>query len=452
MSLPQKTPTQSRTGRAPTSFRDRREAGRSLAQRLSHLAQEPGRIVLALPRGGVPVAFEVAAALDAPLDVFIVRKLGVPGHEELAMGAIASGGIVVENEDVLKHLPLRHELLRAVSARETEELRRREALYRGEAAPMAIDGRTVIVVDDGLATGATMRAAVEALRRQRPRRLVVAVPVAAPDASAAMRRIADEVVCVIEPRDLRAVGIWYDDFTQTTDREVQELLARARRISSSAATPHPVAIGVGDVQLLGDLTVPDLARGVVLFAHGSGSGRLSPRNRHVANALTRRSMATLLVDLLTEQEERVDERTRELRFDIALLAKRLGGAVEWLGAHAATEGLPVGLFGASTGGGAALVTAAQRPERIAAVVSRGGRPDLASDLLPLVRCPTLLVVGALDTQVIALNRAAMAEMRSEVSLVVVPGATHLFEQPGALERVASLAGDWFLKHFPEPVR
>ncbi len=204
-----------------------------------------------------------------------------------------------------------------------------------------------------------------------------------------------------------------------------------------------VRVPIGDTWLHGDLGVPENIGGLVLFAHGSGSSRHSPRNRHVADVLRRHGLATLLIDLLTAPEEELDERTAELRFDINLLAGRLVAIVDWLRRRKDTGALPIGLFGASTGGGAALVAAAARPQDVAAVVSRGGRPDLARSALRLVACPTLLIVGGRDAAVIGMNRAAMAEMRGPVELQIVPGATHLFEEPGALDRVANLAADWF---------
>jgi dienelactone hydrolase len=204
--------------------------------------------------------------------------------------------------------------------------------------------------------------------------------------------------------------------------------------------------GVG--RLAGDLVLPEQARGVVLFAHGSGSSRHSPRNRAVARALNDNGFATLLLDLLTEDEEQVDLRTAALRFDIRLLAQRLALGVDWLGGQAATEELAVGLFGASTGAAAALVTASERAARVRAVVSRGGRPDLAGPALWRVTAPTLLIVGARDTQVLELNRQAATALAGANKTVVVPGATHLFEEPGALEKVAALAGEWFKEHFP----
>jgi predicted phosphoribosyltransferase len=210
-------------------FRDRREAGRVLAQKLAGYANRPDVIVLALPRGGVPVAYEVAAALHAPLDVFLVRKLGVPGHEEYAMGAIASGGVRVLNEEVVQALGIPDFRIEAAAAREEQELARRERAYRGSRPPPDVKGRTVILVDDGLATGASMQAAVTALRRLEPARIVVAVPTAAPETCEQMRALADEVVCASTPEPFRAVGLWYEDFSQTSDEEVCALLAQARQ-------------------------------------------------------------------------------------------------------------------------------------------------------------------------------------------------------------------------------
>jgi predicted phosphoribosyltransferase len=212
-------------------YRDRREAGKSLAELLREYAGRDDVVVLALPRGGVPVAYEVAKALRAPLDVFTVRKLGVPGNPELAMGAIATGGVLVLDQQLIQMLGIdRSELERAVTA-ELRELERREAAYRGERAPPDLTGKTVILVDDGLATGSTMRAAALAVRQLNPARIVVAVPVAAEETCDAFRDVVDEIVCGITPRPFQAVGIWYDDFAQTSDEEVHELLARAAQPS-----------------------------------------------------------------------------------------------------------------------------------------------------------------------------------------------------------------------------
>jgi putative phosphoribosyl transferase len=225
--------------------------------------------------------------------------------------------------------------------------------------------------------------------------------------------------------------------------------ALAEKTVAQQTAPHrqlPVVIPADGVSLSGDLTLPQDAPGVVVFAHGSGSGRFSPRNRAVAGALARAGLGTLLMDLLTEQEEAVDLRTRHLRFDIGLLGRRVVATVDWLASEPSTSQLPVGCFGASTGAAAALIAAAERPARVGAVVSRGGRPDLAGDALRRVRAPTLLIVGGNDPEVLRLNEEALAALSGEARLEVLPGAGHLFEQPGELERVSLLARDWFLRH------
>jgi putative phosphoribosyl transferase len=214
-----------------------------------------------------------------------------------------------------------------------------------------------------------------------------------------------------------------------------------------------VQVSIGNVTLEGNLTLPDKASGIVLFAHGTGSSRHSPRNRHVAEILNQAKFATLLVDLLTAEEEAIDLRTAHLRFDICLLANRLIGATNWLLVYPDTQNLRIGYFGASTGAGAALLAAAERREAVGAVVSRGGRPDLAGPALTRVRAPTLLIVGGNDFQVIELNRAAFEQLHCEKRFVIVPGASHLFEEPGALDQVAALARDWFQSYLaPEESR
>jgi dienelactone hydrolase len=224
------------------------------------------------------------------------------------------------------------------------------------------------------------------------------------------------------------------------------------QVQTETGEERLVYVQTGIVTLTGNLVVPEDASGIVLFAHGSGSSRLSPRNRSVARELSGRGLATLLIDLLTPEEERVDIETAHLRFDIDLLADRLAGAKEWLTGQPETRDFRIGYFGASTGAAAALVAAAVQPESIGAVVSRGGRPDLAGDLLPRVQASTLLIVGGDDFPVIQMNRQAFAQLTCKKKLEIVPGATHLFEEPGALKTVARLAGDWFLQHLSAPRR
>lgn len=220
-------------------FRDRRDAGRQLAARLRRYADRGDVLVLALPRGGVPVAYEVAQELNAPLDVFLVRKLGVPGHEELAMGAIASGGVRVLNEDIVNYLGIPDEVIDAVAIREQRELKRRERAYHGDRPPPDVKDRVVILIDDGLATGSTMRAAAESLRLQKPQRIVVAVPVSSPETCSQFRSEVDEIVCAFTPEHFQGVGLWYEDFSQTSDEEVRELLKQATQKQHHVASSAP---------------------------------------------------------------------------------------------------------------------------------------------------------------------------------------------------------------------
>jgi len=210
-----------------------------------------------------------------------------------------------------------------------------------------------------------------------------------------------------------------------------------------------VSVRTGNVQLQGNLRIPPAADGIVVFAHGSGSGRHSPRNRFVADVLVNAGLATLLIDLLTQEEEMIDLQTAEIRFDIRLLAERLGGVTDWLAGEPSTAALSIGYFGASTGAAAALIAAADRPRTVRAIVSRGGRPDLAEPFLRRVRQPTLLIVGGADDVVIHLNRQALKELGGIKRLLIIPGATHLFEEPGELEQVAALASQWFLRYLDE---
>lgn len=417
-------------------YADRRAAGRALARHLAGHATEDA-LVLGLPRGGVPVAAEIASALDLPLDVWVARKLGAPSNPEFGVGAIGPGDVRILDERAIDMLGIPAGVLDQIAHDEAMEMERRLALYRGDPRPPDVAGRDIILVDDGLATGVTARAAVESLRRLGASRVTLAVPVGAPDSVELLRHVADDVVCPEQPEDFRAVGLWYDDFRQTTDEEV---------IAALGPRAREVRIPVGGDAIVGDLTVPNGARGLVLFAHGSGSGRKSPRNREVAQRLQREGLATLLVDLLTEAEARVDERTRQHRFDIDLLARRLVAAVDWLRAEPTTREMTVGLYGASTGAAAALVAAAERREQFACVVSRGGRPDLAGPALSRAWAPTLLIVGGEDHQVLELNEQAYEQIPGEKRLEIVPGATHLFEEPGTLEAAARLAADFLRSH------
>ncbi len=451
-------------------FRDRAHAGRLLAAKLErYRAERP--IVLGLTRGGVPVAFEVARHLVADLDVIVVRKIGAPGSPEYAIGAIAEGGAVYVNREALRDVGIGDDQVADLAEREAVELARRVRAYRGDHKMPDLAGRTVLVVDDGVATGATARAAGRSARQRGAARLVLAVPVIAAASEAELRSDFDEVIAVDLPEAFYAVSQWYERFTQVPDEEVLEYLRRARGErpvqgtdlpSSERTGPDPVEPPRLEEEILtipgspfgpgtfdADLTLPAHAHGLVMFVHGSGSTRRSPRNRFVARAMQEAGFATLLFDLLTPEEVDEDEVTTRLRFDIELLTGRVTAVTRGVSELSRTRGLPIGYFGASTGAAAALAAAAELPQRIAAVVSRGGRPDLVPPAtLEKVRAPVLLVVGSKDDTVLRLNRAVLPHLAA-AELAIVPGATHLFEEPGALGAVARRAAEWFKRHLAE---
>ena len=474
-------------------FRDRADAGRRLAGLLADL-RGPDTVVLGLPRGGIPVAYEIARALGAPLDVILVRKIGLPTQPELAMGAISEDGVRLLNMDVVELERVSEEEFARVEVAERAELARRAQRYRADRPRVPLAGRIAVVVDDGIATGSTARAACQVARAHGAARVILAVPVAPRGTVAALADAADEVICLESPEPFFAIGQWYSDFAQSSDADVVRLLRaaalargddppdppRIRRLGGDTPAAHPaspankpglargddppdppgisprgdhppqqgtdceVEVVAGPVALPGRLTVPPGARGVVVFAHGSGSGRNSPRNLFVAGALHVVGLGTLLLDLLTPEEEAV----RSNVFDIGLLAARLTAATGWLRGQAGLGELGLGYFGASTGAAAALLAASDPASDVAAIVSRGGRPDLAGPALAGVRAPTLLIVGGLDDRVLALNEESRAHLPAGSQLSVVPGATHLFPEPGALEQVAWLARGWFSRYLP----
>jgi putative phosphoribosyl transferase len=415
----------------------------------------------------VPVAYEVATALEAPLDAVVVRKIGAPFHPELGVGAIAEEGASFIDQGALAALGIGRDELDRVVAAEQAELERRQRRYREDRTPVSLTERVVVLVDDGVATGGTAIAAARAARRRGAARVVLAVPVGPPGAEGRFGDEVDEFVCLEAPEDFFAVGAYYERFAPTSDEEVRELLASAvgelepvrAGSASAAADDSPAAIGGLDwaqvrrdpveipadgARLAGDLRLPPHIRGLVIFAHGSGSSRLSPRNIQVASALNASGFASLLFDLLTPAEAA----NRENVFDIPLLATRLVAATRWSQQGPDLAGQPIGYFGASTGAAAALCAAADLGGGIRAVVSRGGRPDLAGSRLDAVVAPTLLIVGGDDMAVLELNEAAARALRCPHELAVVPGATHLFEEPGALERVSELASAWFTERLP----
>jgi predicted phosphoribosyltransferase/dienelactone hydrolase len=437
-------------------FHDRIEAGHRLARAL-HAYQGRSPLILAIPRGAVPMGRALADELQGELDVVMVRKIGAPHNPEFALGAVDEGGWVYSNPWAGSD-PATLEYIESESRVQLDVMRRRRAQYTPGRAPVDPAGRIVIVVDDGLATGSTMIAALHALRSRKPARLICAVPVAPPDVLDKIGAYADEVVCLHTPADFQAVGQFYRHFDQVDDAEVIDVLRASQPGHVAADNPGTASVPaqvraartglkggavhmrLADVTLEGELHPGDGQR-LVVFAHGSGSSRHSPRNRYVAQVLNESGIGTLLFDMLTEQEDQDYER----RFDIDLLTQRLLGVTDWLRAQA--PALSLGYFGASTGAAAALQAAVALRPPVDAVVSRGGRPDLAgAQALQRVTCPTLLIVGSLDTEVLALNRKALAQIGPACKLVQIPGATHLFEEPGTLEQAATAAAHWFAQH------
>jgi putative phosphoribosyl transferase len=433
-------------------FRDRQSAGALLGAEVAKVDFD-NPVVLGLPRGGLPVAAKVAEALGAPLDVIVVRKLGVPSQPELAMGAIGENGAVIVNHGVVRGARVSESELGQVESHERAELDRRLRRLRSVRPRESVIGRSAVIVDDGIATGATMRAAILVARANGARDVTVATPVAPPEVVEMLRSEADRVVCLAQPDPFWAVGSWYRHFDAVSDEEVLELITAAMKTGAPAANEpadrstlpiRQISIPFDALRIVGDLVVPPTPIGVVVFAHGSGSSRHSPRNRWVAERLHRAGFATLLLDLLTPQEARL----RDNVFHVPMLADRLRVATDSVRSLPEVAGLSIGYFGASTGAAAALHAAAEPSADIAAVVSRGGRPDLAGAHLTQVRAATLLIVGGNDAVVVELNRQAARSLTCEHQVLIVPGATHLFEEPGALEKVAEAAAAWFGDHCP----
>ena len=427
-------------------FNNRTHAGELLAEKLlKYKSRKP--VILALPRGGVPVAAEISARLGAPFDVLVVRKIGAPFNSELAIGAVCESDEPILNTITLAQIGFEPDDIRNTLKSEKTEVQRQIKLFRQGAKLGDLTQNCVIIVDDGLATGATVKAAIRFLQKKGVEHIVVAVPVAPASTARVIRPRVDELVTLVELEDLYSVGQWYRDFGQVSDDEVLSLLAeqsgqnrKLRLLPKSRSVMISLENGDGKSRLRGELTEFSGMKAMIVFTHGSGSGRRSTRNVQVAEVLNRAGFGTLLFDLLTEKEEK----NRKNIFDIGLLSQRLLRVTTWLHQQQNLKGLKIGYFGASTGAAAALVAAVQfsGDEAIFAVVSRGGRPDLAGEALVRITAPVLLLVGGKDYDVIELNRIAKKKLPN-AKLSIVPNATHLFEESGTLQEVARQAAYWF---------
>lgn len=417
-------------------FADRSEAGHRLAERVRPYAvTDP--LVLALPRGGVPVGAELARRLDADFDVLMVRKIGLPGRPETGVGAIAEDGHVFYDDLALARMRIPRQALSETVDAERSELDRRRRVYRGERPSPRIAGRDCVVVDDGIATGGTARAALRMVRQAGPAQLVLAVPVASQQAVAALRGEADALVVLSAPDNFRAVGEWYRDFDQLSDGRVTAILAEQEDARSRPEGARAVRVRVGDVYLDGDLTIPGALRGAVVLA--SGQGRGDPRWSAIASVLQRAGYATLLLDPLTGG-------ARPSAADTGVQGERLSAAVTWLRRATDAAAEPVGVVGAGSAAPAALVTAAERPGDVAAAVVHGGRIDLAEPSLPGVRAPVLVLLESGDSFVRELGEWVRGRMGAHTDLRVVPGVEQLLRGSQEWRRVAVETLEWFDRH------
>lgn len=435
-----------------TVFLDREDAGRRLSAALAHLRHEDP-VVLAVPCGGVEVGAQVARGLRASLDVVAVCRLGAPTRPDLAAGVLGEGGIWEPDLQVIADLHVAGHDLAEARRRVGAEVGERARRWRRGRRRTTLAGRVVVLVDDGMETGATMQTACRVVRAAGARRVVVAVPVASAQAVTRLGEIADEVVVLVMPAAFSALEKWYVALGPVPDEEVTRVLSEGPAGRSCAEVRVPLAPGA----LQGLLTIPPAAAGVVVLAYGPGADRAGSAD--IAQSLCHLGLATLLLDLLSPEEaarnaaaeagaggldpDGLAERLDVERLDVETLAGRLGVAVRWLAGEPGTAGLPVGLFGTGAGADAALVVATDPDAGIRAVVTCGALLAPAAARLPGVGAPTLLVVGGADTAVRHANEQAQARLGSANELVVVPGAGHLLEEPGALDAVAQVTSHWF---------
>lgn len=427
-------------------FADRREAGRQLAAVLRHWRHRHP-VVLGVPRGGVPVAFEVADELDTELDVIVAHKIGIPYQPEVAMGAVAEHGVVLLSDSVVKACDVSRQQVAAATEQAVRETARRIALYRDGRQRVPLTGRAAVIVDDGIATGATIRAAYQAARRDGAVRVVLATPVAAPATVRRLRPDVDDVVALSTPDRMVAVGAWYRDFRQVSDQEVSDLLAAAARRGETgrpvAEIPSPSDAGeqmlrLDDATVTARWSLPYGMCGLVVVPHSAANARYGARGRSTIDVLNRAGYGVVLVDLLAPDEERDRARVH----DIDLLANRLREATE-LARTLMTDRAPWTGYLASGTAAATALRAASTDVAIAAVVAHNGRLDLIGPYLPTLTVPVLLLVGVGDRALLDINRRGQARLRCPNRLRVLPGMTDQPARPGAHATMLALARDWF---------
>ncbi len=417
-------------------FNNRRAAGRLLAERLAALRSELP-LVLALPRGGVPIAAEIAKHLGTDYDLLLIKRITSPLAPEVAIGAVSEDGSVLWQSESLRYLSLKNSDAERLARVKKIEVDEQAAQWRNSRKFQPLKNRCVILVDDGLATGSSMSLAVEIARKRGAKKVIVAVPVAPLSAVKEIRLKADDVIVLMVPERFQSVSQWYEDFSEVSDADVTEIFS-TRQIARDQEEEE-VFIPLGSSLLQGVLSHVNDPKALVVFAHGSGSTHLSVRSRSVAQALNRAGFSTLLIDLLTEDEALIPRNT----FDIPLISKRLSLAVSFVRERLGDRCPPIALFGASTGASAAIVSAAQDPT-IIAVVSRGGRVDLAGQSLEIIRAPVLLIVGSEDQPILTINALVKKQIKN-CDTVQIVGAGHLFEKPGELEQVSQQAIEWIKK-------
>lgn len=432
-------------------YQDRRAGGEALGRHLRALGLA-APVVVGVPRGGVVVGGPVAAALGCPLYALPSQKVNAPEYPELSVGAVAPRRARYTDAFACRLLQVSPAEFAVQQGLALAELRSRTARYRDHLPPTSLTGHTVVVVDDGLATGATARAAIAAVRRAHPQRVVLAVPAASPYAVAALRPLVDDVVAPLAPVDFRNVGSCYQDFSPATDAQVAAALGVAllppARLPGRPLHPAPaVPVPAGDVTLPAEVRTPGQPWAVALFVHGSGSSRESPRNLRAAAGLRRAGVATLLLDLLTPAEAAA---SGGLLWDVPLpvLAQRVAAVVRWAGMQPGLGSLPLVLFGNSLGAAVAAMTAAGNAA-VAGLVTRGGRWDQAMDVAAAISQPVLLVAGTDDPEGVYVSREARRAIgRERTQMVAVPGAGHLLEEPGAIEAFTRVAVAWMRQQWP----